>query len=115
MDTKVLEENGKQMTLREIFASAGVEETGVNADSLCCGASMGGGQADTFGRFDRFNSKYNPFGDKRLRDIFMKTENLTDGRFLAELTNKIMDDYKKEKWIMAEWRISIYGRSADEW
>eukprot|EP00746_Dinoflagellata_sp_MGD_P166638 gnl/MRDRNA2_/MRDRNA2_96681_c0_seq1.p1 gnl/MRDRNA2_/MRDRNA2_96681_c0~~gnl/MRDRNA2_/MRDRNA2_96681_c0_seq1.p1 ORF type:complete len:834 (+),score=131.83 gnl/MRDRNA2_/MRDRNA2_96681_c0_seq1:100-2601(+) len=115
MDTKVLIENGREMTLREVFASAGVEEGGINADSLCCAASMGGGTADTFGRFDRFNSKYNPFGDKRLRDIFLKTDNLIDGRFLAELTHQVMDNYKKDKWIQAEWRISIYGKSRDEW
>merc|ERR1719379_986234 len=98
----VLVENGRSMTLREVFQSAGVEEGEVNADSLCCAASMGGGTADTFGRFDRFNSKYNPFGDPKLRDIFMKSDNLIEGRFLAELTGEVMDAYRKEKFVCAE-------------
>ena len=29
----------------------------------------------TFHRFDRFNLKYNPIGESRLREIFLKTDN----------------------------------------
>ena len=41
---------------------------------------------DTFHRFDKFNLKYNPIGESRLREIFLKTDNLIQGRYLAELT-----------------------------
>lgn len=112
----VAEEKGKLLTLREVFSTAGVKDAEcVNADKLCCMASIGAGQYDTFGRFDVFNSKYNPFGDKRLRDIFLKTDNYLEGRYLAELTKEVMATYAKGKFVNAEWRISIYGRNTQEW
>jgi len=119
MDTPVIVDNGRELTLREVFTTAGISDfDAVNADRLCCMASIGGagrGQHDTFGRFDRFNSKYNPFGDKRLREIFLKTDNYIEGRFLAELTKEVMQSYQNAKFVCAEWRISIYGKSSEEW
>ncbi len=41
---------------------------------------------DTFHRFDKFNLKYNPIGESRLREIFLKTDNFIKGRYLAEIT-----------------------------
>ena len=41
---------------------------------------------DSFHRFDKFNLKYNPIGESRLREIFLKTDNHIGGRYLAELT-----------------------------
>ncbi|KAG6880747.1 putative zinc finger protein, partial [Termitomyces sp. T159_Od127] len=43
---------------------------------------------DAFHRFDKFNLKYNPLGESRLREIFLKTDNLIEGRYLAELTRR---------------------------
>lgn len=69
----------------------------------------------TFHRFDRFNLKYNPFGVSRLREVFLKTDNFIKGRFLAELTRELIDELKLTKYQHAEYRLSIYGRSLDEW
>lgn len=41
---------------------------------------------DSFHRFDKFNLKYNPVGESRLRTIFLKTDNDIKGRYLAEIT-----------------------------
>lgn len=41
--------------------------------------------SNTFHRFDRFNLKYNPAGQSRLREIFLKTDNLTAGQYIAEV------------------------------
>ena len=41
---------------------------------------------DSFHRFDKFNLKYNPIGESRLREIFLKSDNYIEGRYLAELT-----------------------------
>jgi AMP deaminase len=41
---------------------------------------------DSFHRFDKFNLKYNPIGESRLREIFLKSDNHIGGRYLAELT-----------------------------
>ena len=70
---------------------------------------------DSFHRFDKFNLKYNPIGESRLRTIFMKTDNYIKGRYLAELTKEVISDLESSKYQMVEWRISIYGRSASEW
>ena len=51
----------------------------------------------------------------RLREIFMKQDNLIHGRFLAELTKEVFHDLEASKYQMAEYRISIYGRKMVEW
>jgi AMP deaminase len=70
---------------------------------------------DSFHRFDKFNLKYNPIGETRLREIFLKTDNFIGGRYLAELTREVFADLESSKYQMPEYRISIYGRSRDEW
>ena len=70
---------------------------------------------NTFNRFDRFNLKYNPAGQSRLREIFLKTDNFMKGKYLAEITREVMGDLEASKYQLVEWRISIYGRKATEW
>lgn len=59
--------------------------------------------------------KYNPIGESRLRTIFLKTDNDIEGRYLAEITKEVISDLEASKYQFVEWRISIYGRSIDEW
>lgn len=40
----------------------------------------------TFHRFDKFNLKYNPCGQSRLREIFLKQDNLIQGVSLENTT-----------------------------
>lgn len=68
-----------------------------------------------FHRFDRFNLKYNPFGQSRLRDIFMKTDNFIQGKYLAELTKEVCQELQETKYQNSEYRVSIYGRNPLEW
>jgi AMP deaminase len=70
---------------------------------------------DSFHRFDKFNLKYNPIGESRLRTIFLKTDNFIGGRYLAELSREVFSDLEASKYQMAEYRISIYGKTMDEW
>jgi hypothetical protein len=39
----------------------------------------------TFHRFDKFNLKYNPCGQSRLREIFLKQDNLIQGIICSEV------------------------------
>lgn len=39
----------------------------------------------TFHRFDKFNSKYNPMGASELREIFLKTDNYINGEYFAQI------------------------------
>ena len=59
--------------------------------------------------------KYNPLGQSRLREIFLKTDNLLRGRYLAELTREVLADLEEAKYSLAEYRLSIYGRERGEW
>jgi len=45
----------------------------------------------------------------------LKTDNFIGGKYLAEITREVISDLEASKYQMAEYRISIYGRSADEW
>lgn len=45
----------------------------------------------------------------------MKTDNYIQGRYLAEITKEVISDLESSKYQFVEWRVSIYGRSIDEW
>jgi AMP deaminase len=40
---------------------------------------------------------------------------MIQGRYLAELTREVIANLEASKYQMAEWRVSIYGKSMDEW
>lgn len=106
----VIFRDNQLLTLSEVFETLGLKAYDLSIDTLDMHAHK-----DTFHRFDKFNLKYNPIGESRLREIFLKTDNYIHGRYLAELTKEVMDDLEQSKYQMAEYRISIYGRSKDEW
>lgn len=45
----------------------------------------------------------------------MKTDNFIHGQYLADLTKQVMKEMEEEKYCFAELRISIYGKSNQEW
>lgn len=106
----VIFRDGKYLTLQEVFESLKLTGYDLNVDTL----DMHAGK-ESFHRFDRFNLKYNPFGQSRLREIFIKQDNILHGRFLAELTKEVLLDLEASKYQHAEYRISIYGRKPVEW
>ncbi|KAJ5432433.1 AMP deaminase [Penicillium daleae] len=109
-DEVVLFRDGKHLTLREVFESINLTAYDLSIDTLDMHA-----HTDSFHRFDKFNLKYNPVGESRLREIFLKTDNYINGRYLAEITKEVISDLESSKYQMVEWRISIYGRSIHEW
>lgn len=70
---------------------------------------------NTFHRFDKFNAKYNPIGESRLREVFLKTDNYLDGKYFAHIIKEVAFDFEESKYQNAELRLSIYGKSRDEW
>lgn len=109
-DEQVIFRDGKLLTLAEVFESLKLSAYDLSIDTLDMHA-----HTDTFHRFDKFNLKYNPIGESRLREIFLKTDNFIGGRYLAEITQQVFEDLESSKYQMTELRISIYGRSPDEW
>ena len=70
---------------------------------------------NTFHRFDKFNAKYNPIGESRLREVFLKTDNYLNGKFFASIIKEVASDLEESKYQNAELRLSIYGKSPEEW
>lgn len=109
-DDRVIVRDGHVLTLQQVFESLGLTAYDLSIDTLDMHAHQ-----DAFHRFDRFNLKYNPIGESRLREIFLKTDNYIRGRYLAEITREVISDLEQSKYQMVEYRVSIYGRSLDEW
>ena len=76
-----------------MFESLGLSAYDLSIDTLDMHAHQ-----DSFHRFDKFNLKYNPIGESRLREIFLKTDNHIKGRYLAELTKELMTDLEQSKY-----------------
>ncbi|KIJ54914.1 hypothetical protein M422DRAFT_24794 [Sphaerobolus stellatus SS14] len=106
----VIFRDGAELTLAQVFESLNLTAYDLSIDTLDMHAHQ-----DSFHRFDKFNLKYNPIGESRLREIFLKTDNYIEGRYLAELTREVMTDLEQSKYQNCEWRLSIYGRSPNEW
>lgn len=108
-DDKVCEDKatGKVLTLKE---SINLEPYDLSVDLLDVHADR-----NTFHRFDKFNAKYNPIGESRLREIFIKSDNYIDGKYYAQVLLEVMQDLEESKYQNAELRLSIYGKSRDEW
>ncbi|KAI8528464.1 hypothetical protein RHMOL_Rhmol12G0150200 [Rhododendron molle] len=109
-DEVVIFRDGMYFTLKEVFESLQLTGYDLNVDLMDVHADK-----STFHRFDKFNLKYNPCGQSRLREIFLKQDNLIQGRFLAEVTKQVLSDLEASKYQMAEYRVSIYGRKQSEW
>ena len=63
----VIKRDGKFLTLAQVFKSLNLEAHDLSIDTIDMHASY------TFHRFYRFNLKYNPIGESRLREIFLKS------------------------------------------
>jgi AMP deaminase len=94
-DEVVIERDGKQLTLKEVFDSINLTAYDLSIDTLDMHA-----HTDSFHRFDKFNLKYNPIGQSRLRDIFLKTDNFIQGRYLADITREVISDLESSKYQM---------------
>jgi len=92
-DEVVIFRDGKYLTLKEVFESLNLTPYDLSVDTLDVHADK-----NIFHRFDKFNLKYNPFGQSRLREVFIKQDNLIHGRFLAELTREVFIDLEASKY-----------------
>ncbi|KAK0083900.1 hypothetical protein PV325_007963 [Microctonus aethiopoides] len=102
--------NEGMMTLREVFESMNLTTYDLSVDMLDVHADR-----NTFHRFDKFNAKYNPIGESRLREVFLKTDNYLDGSYFARIIKEVASDLEESKYQNAELRLSIYGKSPEEW
>ncbi|XP_055298270.1 AMP deaminase 2 isoform X3 [Sitodiplosis mosellana] len=109
-DEVVTVTKGKAMTLSDVFQSMNLTTYDLTVDMLDVHADR-----NTFHRFDKFNAKYNPIGESRLREVFLKTDNYLNGKYFAQIIKEVAADFEESKYQNAELRLSIYGKSREEW
>ncbi|XP_063387499.1 AMP deaminase 2-like isoform X1 [Cydia fagiglandana] len=109
-DEVVTLHKGVPMTLKAVFQSMNLSTYDLTVDMLDVHADR-----NTFHRFDKFNAKYNPIGESRLREVFLKTDNHMNGKYFARIIKEVASDLEESKYQNAELRLSIYGKSPDEW
>ena len=109
-EEKVCKVGEKEMTMKEVFESMNLTAYDLTVDMLDVHADR-----NTFHRFDKFNSKYNPVGESRLREVFLKTDNHVGGRYFARIIKEIFSDLDEAKYQNLELRVSVYGRNPGEW
>ncbi|XP_021232711.1 AMP deaminase 1 isoform X2 [Numida meleagris] len=109
-DRVVYDAKGEKLTLKQLFQKLNLHPYDLTVDSLDVHAGR-----QTFQRFDKFNAKYNPVGASELRDLYLKTENTINGEYFATIIKEVGSDLEDAKYQHAEPRLSIYGRSAEEW
>ncbi|KAM7397143.1 hypothetical protein PAMP_020140 [Pampus punctatissimus] len=109
-DRVVLEKGSQKLTLKQVFNNLKMDPYDLTVDSLDVHAGR-----QTFHRFDKFNSKYNPVGASELREIYLKSDNDIKGEYFARLIKEVAKELEESKYQHAEPRLSIYGRSAREW
>ncbi|KAI5634587.1 adenosine/AMP deaminase domain-containing protein [Phthorimaea operculella] len=131
-DEVVALRNGQPCTLSSVFEDMQLDAYDLNVDILDvhafgrAGKTRGQGSAgqeydegppdrNTFQRFDKFNSKYNPVGESRLREVFLKTDNYMNGKYFALIIKEVMADLNESKYTYIEPRLSIYCKNKQEW
>jgi AMP deaminase len=121
-------------TISQVFQEAGIKVILLHANSCLHATSRlsillqvrdlslqtlgvgDGTDAAMWQRFDKFNEKYEPFGVKSLREIFLKHDNVVEGHFLADITREVIGgDVSANNHVYLEPRLSIYGRCETEW
>ncbi|KAL0230304.1 hypothetical protein PCE1_003865 [Barthelona sp. PCE] len=107
-NTIVHVEDGVEMTLMNIFERLNLEPYDISLDSLAVSAD-----STLFQRFDKFNKSFSLFESAILRTVFLKTNNHLNGRFFAELLKSTFNRLERCQYV--ELRLSIYGKSLDEW
>ncbi|KAI5190207.1 AMP deaminase [Nematocida minor] len=108
-DVVYKDKTGEKHTLSDIFS--GINKT---VDTLCLDSLGTHSNLETFHRFDRFNSKYNPYGTPILREVFLKHDNYIGGKYLAELTQELIEEIEEKEYLKCEWGISLYGKKENE-
>jgi AMP deaminase len=89
----VFERNNKPVTLRQYLTELNVDVERLTVDELT-------------------NLLQN---HQQLRALFLSPDNYMGGRYFAEITKHMLEQYKNDKFSFVENRLPIYGRSRSEW
>jgi len=101
----VQEKGGKLITLTEFYNELKIKPHELSIDNLDIHSEKAYVH-DVFQKSDEVT---------QLRTLFLKTDNYMKGRFLAELTKEVFEDFDQAKYNNAEFQLTISGKSANEW
>lgn len=94
----------------QVFESLKLSAYDLSVDTLDMHADR-----QTFQRFDRFNLKYNPLGESRLREIFLKTDNYIGGKYVGHDLSAAYDSPAVQPHLSGsgvpteEWKSLLFG------
>jgi AMP deaminase len=104
-NTKVHETGETSICLNEVTSHLGFDSSTLTVDVV-----------DSYNsKSEKYGNKYNPLNRLTIKDIFLSIENHIQGRFFAELVKEVIKGIDKEKYVLAEYRISIFGKQANDW
>ena len=87
----MLDSQNQPMTLAQVFEDLNITKDKISLNTLNVHADH-----LTFARFDKFNMKLNLMGKQHMRDIFLRYDNFMEGRYLSELTHRLMKDFESK-------------------
>lgn len=109
-DDIVWEDKGQKKTLKDLFDTLGLDKSKLNVHVLDLKA--GSSSKKTHG--DHIRAMCNPTDVGSLRYVFLRINNPVKGKYYAEIAHEVFENIEKSNK-KTEYRISIYGRTFDEW
>ena len=94
-----------QIRLSDVTSQMGFDSSTLTVDMVDSYNSKG----------ERYVNKYNPMSKIGIKDIFLSIDNHIKGRFFAEIVKEVIKGIDKEKYVLAEYRISICGQHIHDW
>ncbi len=93
-------------TLRQLLEALYINPQSLTVDNLNV-------QVDATRELETY--QYTPEAKDELLLLLLKTDNEMKGRYFAELTKLTFEQFKRDNFTFAEYRLPIYGASSDEW
>ncbi|PRP84100.1 AMP deaminase [Planoprotostelium fungivorum] len=107
---KVMEENGKMISLQTLFDRLNITLDHFTLDTLEMTAT-----SNHQNNYSKSTASYDPLGHSDLRTVFLKKDNIQGGLYYGQLLSEVMKKTESQPSLKSEMRISIYGRSKTEW
>uniref|UniRef100_A0A673MLD5 AMP deaminase n=1 Tax=Sinocyclocheilus rhinocerous TaxID=307959 RepID=A0A673MLD5_9TELE len=108
---------GKEVTVKELFASHNLHPYDLTVDSLDVHAiSITQNLTQVLqGLILMYLCPTLPVGASELRDLYLKTENHISREYFATIIKEVASDLEDARYQYAEPRLSIYGCNPNEW
>ena len=104
-DTIINVVGDQQIRLGEVMQRLGLDPATLTVDVV---------ESYNINRSEKYINKYYPINHLSLKDIFLSSDNYIKGRYFGEIVKEVIKGIDEEKYVLAEYRISIFGRDKNE-